>query len=205
MVKLDHVKSLGFDPIHGSSTLWKRTVATTILVVSSIGIPLILCLQTLPVTVIGNMLLEIRGSLCLHATSKSHSDAIVAWQQFRLNQQHKTTLAHRMDQLGEQTLRSNWHYIKTIAEIILLYAHQEIALRDHIELTHSQNPGNFRAILDLVVRHDDCFHQSYEGAARNAVYTSPDIQNQLANYGQYGEGNDLFRFQGCGLLFLVSR
>ena len=106
---------------------------------------------------------------------------MVAWQQFR---QHKTTLAHRMDWLDEQTLRSNWHYniIKITAEIILFCARQEIALHGHIESTHSQNPGNFRAILDLVhvARHDDCFRQSYEGAARNAVYTSPDIQNQLA-------------------------
>ena len=104
---------------------------------------------------------------------------MVAWQQFCLNQQHKTTLAHRMDRLDEQILRSNQHYIKTIAVFILLCAHQEIALRGHIESTHSQN-CNFRAILDLVARHDDCFCWSYEGAARNAVYTSPDIQNQLA-------------------------
>ena len=81
-----------------------------------------------------------KGSLCLHATSKSHSGAMVAWQQFRLNQQHKTTLARRMDRLGEQTLRSNRHYNKTIAEIILLCARQEIALRGHIESAQSQNP-----------------------------------------------------------------
>ena len=35
-------------------------------------------------------------------------------------------------------------------------------------------------LKDLVTRHDDCFRWSYEGAARNVVYTSPDIQNQLA-------------------------
>ena len=61
-----------------------------------------------------------KGSLCLHATSKSHSSVMVMWQQFHLNQQHKTTLAYRMDRLGEQTLRSNRHYIKMIAEIMLL-------------------------------------------------------------------------------------
>ena len=81
-----------------------------------------------------------------------------------------------MDRLGEQALQSNRHYIKTIAEIILLCAHQEIALRGHEESALSQNPGNFRAILDLVARHDT-FPQSYEGASRNA---SPEIQNELA-------------------------
>ena len=93
---------------------------------------------------------------------------MVAWQQFQLNRERKTTLPHRMDRLGKQCLRSNRHYIKTIAEIVLLCARQEIALRGHHELVDSQNPGNFRAILDLVARHDDSFRQSYEGAARNA-------------------------------------
>ena len=36
-----------------------------------------------------------------------------------------------------------------------------------------------QAILDLVAKHDDNFCQSYIDAARNAVYTSPKIQNQL--------------------------
>ena len=85
-----------------------------------------------------------------------------------------------MDRLGEQCLRSNIHYIKTIAEIVLLCARQEIALRGHDESVDSQNPGNFRVILDLVARHDDSFRQSYKGAARNALYTSPEIQNELA-------------------------
>lgn len=70
-----------------------------------------------------------------------------------------------MDKLGEQSLKSNRHYIKTIAEIVLLCARQEIALRGHDELVDSQNPGNFRAILDLVARDDDGFRQCYEGAA----------------------------------------
>ena len=119
--------------------------------------------------------------LALHAASIAHSNAMVAWQQFRLNLEPKTTILHRMDRLGEQALRlgeqalrSNQHYIRTIVEIILLCAHQEIA-----ESTQSQSPGNFRAILDLVARHDNMFHQSFEGAARNAIYTSPEIQNEL--------------------------
>lgn len=121
-----------------------------------------------------------KGGLGLHAGSITHSSAMLDWQQFRLNQKKKTTLPHRMDRLGEQTLSSNRHYIRTIAEIILLCARQEIALRGHNESIDSQNPGNFRAIFDLVATHDDCFRHSYEGAARNALYTSPDIQNQLA-------------------------
>ena len=121
------------------------------------------------------------GSLYLHASSTAHSSAMVVWQQFKLNRERKTTLAHRMDSLGEQTLQINRHYIKTIAEVILLCARQDIALRGHDESDKSENPGNFKAILHLIANHDDQFQLSYRNAPRNALYTSPDIQNQLAS------------------------
>ena len=121
------------------------------------------------------------GSLYLHANSTTHSNAILAWQQFKLNCQRKTTLTHRLDSLGDQALQMNRHYIKTIAEVILLCARQDIALRGHDESDKSENPGNFKAILQLVANHDDQFQQSYRNAPRNALYTSPDIQNQIAS------------------------
>ena len=46
------------------------------------------------------------GSLYLHANSTAHSSAMVAWQQFKLNCERNTTLAHRMDSLGEQIYTS---------------------------------------------------------------------------------------------------
>lgn len=121
------------------------------------------------------------GSLYLHANSTTHSNAMLAWQQLKLNHQRKTTLAHRLDSLGDQALQMNRHYIKTIAEVILLCARQDIALRGHDESDKSENPGNFKAILQLVANHDDQFQQSYRNAPRNALYTSPDIQNQIAS------------------------
>ena len=56
---------------------------------------------------------------------------MVAWQQLKVNRERKTTLPHRMDSLGEQALQMNRHYIKTIAEVILLCARQDIPLRGH--------------------------------------------------------------------------
>ena len=46
-----------------------------------------------------------------------------------------------------------WH-TKTIAEVILLCAKQELALRGHKKSSKSQNQGNFVEILNLVSRHD---------------------------------------------------
>lgn len=70
-VVLDHVKCYGFEPIHGSSTQFRRTVVTAILVVYSTGSLLILYLIILLVTVIGNMHTEVRA-LCVYMPLQNH-------------------------------------------------------------------------------------------------------------------------------------
>ena len=64
--------------------------------------------------------------------------AMVAWQQLKLNHERKTTLAHRIDSVGEQALQLNRHH-STIAEVILLRARQDIALRRHDESDKSES------------------------------------------------------------------
>ena len=105
---------------------------------------------------------------------------MVAWQQLKLNHERKTTLAYRMDSLGEQALQLNRHH-STIVEVILLCARQDIALCGHDESDKSENPANFKAILHFVANHDDQFQQSYRNPPRNALYISPDIQIQIAS------------------------
>ena len=69
--------------------------------------------------------------------------------------------------------------MKTIAEIILLCAQQEIALRGHDESSSSSNHGNFLTILQFVSRHDEIVYKRLEEGPSNAKYVSPQIQNEL--------------------------
>ena len=88
------------------------------------------------------------------------------------------------DQLGNaraEQVANNRHYIKTIAEVIILCARQDILLRGHREAFDSLNWGNFLEILTLVAKHDDIVEQHLKNNPRNAIYTSPDIQNALLN------------------------
>ena len=80
---------------------------------------------------------------------------MVEWQQLKLNCERKTILAHRMDSLGEQALQLNRHYIASIAEVILLCTRQDVALRGYNESDKSENPGVFKANLQLVAYHDN--------------------------------------------------
>ena len=69
--------------------------------------------------------------------------------------------------------------MKTIAEIILLCAQQEIALRGHDESLSSSNCGNFLTVLQFVGRHDEIAYKRLEEGPSNAKYVSSQIQNKL--------------------------
>ena len=77
-----------------------------------------------------------------------------SWSSYTENFEKHSSIVHRLESAREQTVKSNRHYITSIAEVILLCAKQEFALRGHDESTESHNRGNFREILELVASHD---------------------------------------------------
>ena len=64
------------------------------------------------------------------------------------------------------------HYLKSIAEVILLCAQQDLALRGHHESMESSNRGNFLEILELVAGYDEVIKDKLKNGPRNAIYTS---------------------------------
>ena len=122
-----------------------------------------------------------KGSLAVHDTCSSHRQAVVAWDMYIKTANTGLTVA---DQLGNQRaelVRKNRHYIKSIVEVLMLCARQDIALRGHRESVESANRGNFLEILKLVARHDSIVEHQLNNNPRNATYISPDIQNALLN------------------------
>ena len=95
-----------------------------------------------------------KGVISVHDTCSTHKQAMSSWNEYTLNSERHTSIANRLDSARAQLVKSNHHYIKTIAEVILLCAKQELALRGHRESAKSQNRGNFLEILSLVARHD---------------------------------------------------
>ena len=112
------------------------------------------------------------GILSCHSNCAAHKQAAVAWTQYTLNLQQGTTISERMGSAKAQQIESNRHYMKTIAEILLVCSHQEIALRGHRESQTSLNRGNFREILELVANHDPAIRCRLTDGPRNATYTS---------------------------------
>ena len=75
-----------------------------------------------------------------------------------------------------EVIKKNRHYLKTIAEVLLLCSELEIALRSRRESSDSLNRGNF---LGVIARHDEVVLAKMTNGPRSACYTSPEIQNEL--------------------------
>ena len=107
----------------------------------------------------------------------SHKEAVVAWEQFQSTQQ-RGSVAELLGNVRAEQIQRKKHYIKTIAEVLLLCSKQEIEIRGHRESIDSTNKGNFGEILDLVAKHDSVVEQRLLHGPRNAIYTS---QNTILN------------------------
>ncbi len=112
----------------------------------------------------------------LHAKSQVHINAMAAWKEHEKNGQE--TLMNGMSQEFTNLLQENRNYIKSVAEVLLLTATQNIAQRGHKETENDENKGNFLAILELLAKHDTVVKKKITGA-RNAKYTSHQIQNEV--------------------------
>ena len=121
------------------------------------------------------------GSLAKHDGSYTHKQAMLSWAEYVKNTEKNTSIGDRLDSTRRQQIQENRTYLKTIAEIILLCARQDLALRGHRESIESSNRGNFLEILELVADHDTVVKDKLKIGPRNAVYTSPNIQNSLIN------------------------
>ena len=81
--------------------------------------------------------------------------------------------------ISQEEIQLNRYYLKSIMEVILTLAHQNIPLRGHDESELSSNPGNFVTIFHLLVSHDPRLKQKRASAPKNATYLSPEIQNSV--------------------------
>ena len=119
------------------------------------------------------------GIITIHDKCSSHASAMVLWSQYKLNSKHHTSIADRLESNRAQLISNNRHYLKTLIQVLLLCAQQEIALRGHREGSSAVNKGNFLEIVHLLASHDPIVQQRLTEGPRNAVYTSPEIQNTL--------------------------
>ena len=69
--------------------------------------------------------------------------------------------------------------MKTVGEIILITATQNIAQREHREGDDVSNPGNVKKILQFAAKHDPVIANRIKNGPKNEKYTSSSIQNEV--------------------------
>ena len=114
-----------------------------------------------------------------HNNCISHKQTIVTWRQFQHHSKQGISISEQLGKTRTELIQKNHHYIKAIAEVVLLCNKQKIALRGHRKSSQSLNRGNFLKILGVVVLHDKFVLDKLNNGPKNACYTSPEIQNQL--------------------------
>ncbi|KAF3843310.1 hypothetical protein F7725_002159 [Dissostichus mawsoni] len=118
------------------------------------------------------------GGFAIHAKSERHTQAMIAWKDYQRAVTSNATLANVLNKEQNKQVQENREHIKTIAEVLLLTATQNIAQSGHNESAGSDNKGNFMAILETIANHDKAVKKRLT-SIHNAKYTSEIIQNEV--------------------------
>uniref|UniRef100_A0A672MG13 HAT C-terminal dimerisation domain-containing protein n=1 Tax=Sinocyclocheilus grahami TaxID=75366 RepID=A0A672MG13_SINGR len=121
------------------------------------------------------------GGFRIHARSERHKQAMVAWKDYETAVKNNRTLLNVLNKEHDKQIKDNREYMKTIAEVLLLTATQNIAQRGHDESAESDNRGNFIAILETIAKHDKTLKKRLHSIP-NAKYTSKQISLVLRYY-----------------------
>lgn len=124
-----------------------------------------------------------------HATGKHgifachaylHMQDVVSWNQYKFNLKQGTLILEQLTSARADQIEENpyQHYIKAVAEILLLCSKQDIA-----ESQSNPQTGETLEICQLLAKHDPLYvtESVMPNGPKNATYTSPDIQNALLN------------------------
>lgn len=103
---------------------------------------------------------------------------MMAWKEFERGEKANESLLSTLTKEHSKHIQENRSYIKTVAEVLLLTATQNISQRGHRETSDADNRGNFLAILNAIGNHDPFVKKKLTGS-RNAKYTSHQIQNEI--------------------------
>ncbi len=113
-----------------------------------------------------------------HEKSENHVNAMIAWNEHKKRILTDTSMLNALDKKHQEVVEQNRTYIKTVAEVLLFTATQNISQRGHLETDASTKKGNLLGIMDLIAKHSPLIDKKLK-AVGNAKYTSNTIQNEI--------------------------
>ena len=119
-----------------------------------------------------------RWGFKVHEKSEGHVNAMFAWGEHKKAILTDSSICDALNEAYNKKVQENRKYIKTVAEVLLWTATQNIAQRGHRETEEVDNRGNFLEILEMIAKHDPVVQKKMKGK-QNAKYTSSVIQNEI--------------------------
>ncbi len=90
-----------------------------------------------------------KGGLLSHQNCLSHSQSVVAWEQFTKATSSSGTVVEQLGNNRSEMIKKNRHYIQAVSDVL---RKQDIAIRGHRETDESVNRGNFNRISDTYLQ-----------------------------------------------------
>jgi len=119
------------------------------------------------------------GAITKHVNSQCHKMSIMSWNDYNRNKATKISVEQILNDSYRKKVNENRHYVKTVGEIILLTATQNIVPRGHREGDDVSNPGNVKKILQFAAKHDPVIAIRIKNGPKNEKYTPSSIQNEM--------------------------
>ena len=121
---------------------------------------------------------KIKSKLEKHNSSEAHKHSMTLWAGYKQARVHGT-VCDQLNSSRARVVQENRRYLKSICQVAVLCARQDISLRLHRKHEGSSNKGNFLEILDIVASESSSLKQRMEAAPQNAKNISKQTQNEL--------------------------
>ncbi|XP_031329369.1 zinc finger protein 862-like [Photinus pyralis] len=119
--------------------------------------------------------LDVRG-FSRHEKSETHIRAMALWTE-RNQRINSCTSVSTLVSSG--VLEKHRYYMKSIIEVIQFLVVNELALRGNYNLEEHTERGLFNKLFEYTLRKDKFLAECQIHIPRNAIYTSPEIQNEI--------------------------
>lgn len=111
-----------------------------------------------------------------HESSGAHIHAMLAWKQHELS---STTGESVLNMLSKTVLEKRRHYFKSIVNVVLFLAKNELPFRGDWNEEERTEFGLFTNLFKYTLEKDEYLQRCQEAMPANGLYTSPQIQNEI--------------------------
>ena len=111
-----------------------------------------------------------------HNQSAQHIQNMAAWKEKEARRKNQAEIS---TQLSSSMLEKRQYYVKALIRVVKFLAANELPFRGDWDKNTSSESGLFTKLLEYTMQTDEKLKSCLDVVPNNAMYTSPDVQNEL--------------------------